>query len=198
MMCQRNGITGFPSYLIKSQNTEIILGGYQNLTTFHKVIERLSDGHIKPKRVGPSLANVMEFVKRYQSVYPVEIEVAFGLDRARTDLMVDELIASGNILPTAIGDGRRLQPTAIAAKATKNSANKKPTTKSETDKVNNKTMEKKELKATAAKAENAATKSASAEKSATKATTEKCTTKGCGTSKEKGASTKKEKQTVKA
>jgi hypothetical protein len=140
----------------------------------------------------------MEFVKRYQSVYPVEIEVAFGLDRARTDLMVDELIASGNILPTAIGDGRRLQPTAIAAKATKNNANKKPTTKSETDKVNNKTMEKKELKATAAKAENAATKSASAEKSATKATTEKCTTKGCGTSKEKGASTKKEKQTVKA
>jgi protein-disulfide isomerase-like protein with CxxC motif len=193
MMCQRNGITGFPSYLIKSQNTEIILGGYQNLTTFHKVIERLSDGHIKPKRMGPSLANVMEFVKRYQSVYPVEIEVAFGLDRARTDLMVDELIASGNILPTAIGDGRRLQPTAIAAKATKNSANKKPTTKSETDKVNNKTMEKKELKATASKAENVAT-----EKATPKATTEKCTTKGCGTSKEKGASTKKEKQTVKA
>lgn len=193
MMCQRNGITGFPSYLIKSQNTEIILGGYQNLTTFHKVIERLSDGHIKPKRVGPSLANVMEFINRYKSVYPVEIEVAFGLDRARTDLMVDELIASGNILPTAIGGGRRLQPTAMASKAAKSIANKKPTTKSETDKVNNKTMEKKELKATASKAENVAT-----EKATPKATTEKCTTKGCGTSKAKGENSKKEKHTVKA
>ena len=197
MMCQRNGITGFPSYLIKSQNTEIILGGYQNLTTFHKVIERLSDGHIKPKRVGPSLANVMEFINRYKSVYPVEIEVAFGLDRARTDLMVDELIASGNILPTAIGEGRRLQPTVMASKAVKSTANKKPTPKSESDKAKNKTMEKKELKATAAKAEHAATKSA-AEKSAPKASAEKCTTKGCGTSKAKGTTAKKEKQTVKA
>lgn len=106
--CRRNGITGFPSYLIKSDQTSIILGGYQNLATFHTVIRRLSDGKIKPRKAGPSPANVMEFIKRYRTVYPVEIETAFGIDRSQTDELIDELIRSGRISAEAIGDGRRL------------------------------------------------------------------------------------------
>lgn len=202
MMCRRNGITGFPSYLIQSQNTNIILGGYQNLTTFHNVIERLSGGSIKPKRVGPSLANVMEFINRYQSVYPVEIETAFGLDKPRTDLMTEELLASGSIIATPVGSGRRLMPSVIASSATNHSTKRKPTTKSEVkNEKNNKTMEKKELKATAkaAKVENTATKSATGKAaSATKPAGEKCTTGGCATSKSKTPTAKKEKQPVKA
>lgn len=108
MKCRRNGITGFPSYLVKEGSTNIILGGYQNLATFQTVISRLSDGKIKPRRVGPSLANVMDFVKRYKSVYPVEIEVAFALDRARTNLMIAQLERERRVESIAIGDGCRL------------------------------------------------------------------------------------------
>ena len=200
MTCRRNGITGFPSYLIKSQDTSIILGGYQNLTTFHNIIKRLSNGSIKPRRVGPSLANVMEFINRYQSVYPVEIEVAFGLDKAHTDLMVEELVASGSLISMPIGEGRKLTPSVISSTANARRTKKKPTTTSEFhNEKNNKTMEKKELKATA-KAENATIKSATASKAATstKASGEKCSSKGCATSKSKATTAKKEKQTVKA
>ena len=108
MRCRRNGITGFPSYLIKNDSTKIILGGYQNLSTLHSVIGRLSDGKIKPRKAGPSQANVVDFMRRYQSVYPVEIEVAFGLDRDRTDLMLDQLIKAGKILSETVGNGQRL------------------------------------------------------------------------------------------
>ena len=97
-----------PSYLVKEGSTNIILGGYQNLATFQTVISRLSDGKIKPRRVGPSLANVMDFVKRYKSVYPVEIEVAFALDRARTNLMIAQLERERRVESVAIGDGCRL------------------------------------------------------------------------------------------
>ena len=200
MTCRRNGITGFPSYLIKSQDTSIILGGYQNLTTFHNIIKRLSNGSIKPRRVGPSLAKVMEFINRYQSVYPVEIEVAFGLDKAHTDLMVEELVASGSLISMPIGEGRKLTPSVISSTANAHRTKKKPTTTSEFhNEKNNKTMEKKELKATA-KAENATIKSATASKAATstKASGEKCSSKGCATSKSKATTAKKEKQTVKA
>ncbi len=106
--CRRNGITGFPSYLIKNGQTSIILGGYQNLATFHTVIRRLSDGRIKPRKASPSPANVADFVRRYTTVYPVEIETVFGIDRSQTDTIVDELIRTKRISAEAIGDGRRL------------------------------------------------------------------------------------------
>lgn len=108
MKCRRNGITGFPSYLIHENNTNIILGGYQNLSTFHTVISRLSGGKIRPRRVGPSLANVMAFVKRYRNVYPVEIECAFSLDKPQTDIMVDELLRDQRLVAQAVGNGRKL------------------------------------------------------------------------------------------
>ncbi len=108
MRCRRNGITGFPSYLIKNGTTKIILGGYQNLSTLHTIIGRLSDGKIKPRKVGPSQANIIDFMRRYQTAYPVEIEVAFGLDRDKTDLMINQLISSEKITATPIGNGQRL------------------------------------------------------------------------------------------
>ena len=108
MKCRRNGITGFPSYLIKNASTKISLGGYQNISTFHTIIGRLSEGKIKPRRLGPSLANVTDFMRRYQTAYPVEIEVTFGLDRDRTDLMIDELIRAGRLTSEQVGNGRRL------------------------------------------------------------------------------------------
>ena len=116
MKCRRNGITGFPSYLIKNASTKISLGGYQNISTFHTIIGRLSEGKIKPRRLGPSLANVTDFMRRYQTAYPVEIEVTFGLDRDRTDLMIDELIRAGRLTSEQVGNGRRLA-IANAAKA---------------------------------------------------------------------------------
>lgn len=108
MRCRRNGITGFPSYLIKNDSTKIILGGYQNLSTLHTIIGRLSDGKIKPRKLGPSQTNIIDFMRRYQSVYPVEIEVAFGLDRNRTDLILDQLIKAGKIISANVGNGQRL------------------------------------------------------------------------------------------
>jgi protein-disulfide isomerase-like protein with CxxC motif len=116
MKCRRNGITGFPSYLIKNASTKISLGGYQNISTFHTIIGRLSEGKIKPRRLGPSLANVTDFMRRYQTAYPVEIEVTFGLDRDHTDLMIDELIRGGRLTSEQVGNGRRLA-IANAAKA---------------------------------------------------------------------------------
>lgn len=113
--CRSNGITGFPSYLIKSEQTSIVLGGFQNLATFHTIIRRLSDGKIKPRKLTPSKASVTEFIKRYGIVYPVEIETAFGLDRAQTDAIVDELLSDKRISAHAVGEGRRLTDNSAAA-----------------------------------------------------------------------------------
>ena len=127
MKCRRNGVTGFPSYLIKTASTKIMLGGYQNLSTFHTIIGRLSEGKIRPRRLGPSLANLIDFMRRYQRAYPVEIETTFGLDRDRTDLMIEELIHAGKLTAESVGNGRRLSIT-DAAKAPRLTRRAKHTT----------------------------------------------------------------------
>ena len=114
MRCRRNGITGFPSYLIKNGSTKIILGGYQNLSTMHSVIGRLSEGKIKPRKIGPSQANLIDFMRCYETVYPAEIEVAFGIDRDKTDLMIEQLIKTQKVISTPAGNGRRLMITPAA------------------------------------------------------------------------------------
>ena len=114
MRCRRNGITGFPSYLIKNGSTKIILGGYQNLSTMHSVIGRLSEGKIKPRKIGPSQANLIDFMRCYETVYPAEIEVVFGIDRDKTDLMIEQLIKTHKVISTPAGNGRRLTITPSA------------------------------------------------------------------------------------
>jgi protein-disulfide isomerase-like protein with CxxC motif len=109
MLCQRNGISGFPSYIVIANSTKVILSGYQTLATLHNVIARLTCGTIKPRRIGPSLRNVAAFIKHYGSVFPVEIEVAFSLDRAKTDLMIDTLLKEGKIDAEEVGTGTRLR-----------------------------------------------------------------------------------------
>lgn len=133
MKCRRNGITGFPSYLIKNGSTKIILGGYQNLSTLHTVIGRLSDGKIKPRKVGPSQANVVDFMQQCSSTYPVEIEVAFGLDRNKTDLIISQLARSGRITSTPVGNGERLM---VAAKAKSPSAHRQKARKTTSAQAN--------------------------------------------------------------
>lgn len=105
MMCKRNGVTGFPSYIIKNDTTKVFLRGYQNLSTMQTLISRLSEDRIKPRRVGPSVANVMDFIKLYERVFPVEIETTFKLDKDKTDLIISELRRIHKISCTEVGNG---------------------------------------------------------------------------------------------
>lgn len=108
MKCRRNGITGFPSYLVHADNTNIILGGYQNLATFHTVIARLSKGKLKPRKPGASIANVLGFVKRYKTTYPIEIETAFSLNRTETDAIIEQLLKQKRLKTQTIGDSVKI------------------------------------------------------------------------------------------
>lgn len=110
MMCRRNGITGFPSYLIKRADTYITLCGYQKLSSLQSAISRLSRDKIRPRRIGPSLANMMDFIKRYKRVYPKEIEVCFSLDENQTSLMLNTLSQSRRIHTTPVGNSSCISP----------------------------------------------------------------------------------------
>jgi hypothetical protein len=110
MKCKRNGVTGFPSYIIRNDDTKIFLRGYQNFSTMQALISRLSADKVKPRRIGPSKTNVIDFIKHYGRVFPVEIEVAFNLDKDKTDLIINELAHNRKIKYEEIGNGHIISP----------------------------------------------------------------------------------------
>lgn len=110
MKCKRNGVTGFPSYIIRNDDTKIFLRGYQNFSTMQALISRLSADKVKPRRIGPSKTNVIDFIKHYGHVFPVEIEVAFNLDKDKTDLIINELAHNRKIKYEEIGNGHIISP----------------------------------------------------------------------------------------
>ena len=124
MKCRRNGITGFPSYILKRADTYITLGGYQKLSTLHSAIARLSKEKCRPRRIGPSLANLSDFIKRYKSVYPKEIEVAFGIDSNRASLMINQLLQSRKIHAVPVGNSLSISIMQPKQSLPSNAANK--------------------------------------------------------------------------
>lgn len=106
MKCKRYGVTGFPSYIVRNDDTKIFLRGYQNLSTMQTLIARLSENRIKPRRIGPSIANVTEFIKLFEHVFPAEIEVAFKLDKEKTDMIINDMQQSHRIRCREVGNGR--------------------------------------------------------------------------------------------
>lgn len=109
IMCQRNRITGFPSYMITKENTTIILSGYQDFNTISNIVTRLTKGKIKPRRLGPSLRNVTAFIKHFSTVFPAEIEVTFALDKDKTDLIISTLLKEGKVESEELDNGIRLK-----------------------------------------------------------------------------------------
>ena len=72
-------------------------------------------------------------MQQCSSTYPVEIEVAFGLDRNKTDLIISQLARSGRITSTPVGNGERLM---VAAKAKSPSAHRQKARKTTSAQAN--------------------------------------------------------------
>lgn len=110
MKCKRNGITGFPSYIIRNDETKVFLRGYQNFSTMQAIISKLSCEKIKARRVGASMANVLDFIRHYERVFPIEIEIAFNIDSEQATQIICNLEQNHKISREKIEGGYIITP----------------------------------------------------------------------------------------
>ena len=97
-----------PTFLLEYNRQEQLLQGYTTCETLEHNISQLTYGKIKPitkendnhDRLKPTNANILSFVSRYSSVYPVEIATAFALERRSGHTALN--IESYNLLPDII------------------------------------------------------------------------------------------------
>ncbi len=104
-MVSHYGITGFPSFLIRYGNKELLLRGYQKYSAFKSVIKMFAGGHIKEIGVGKTPEDVLDFIAYYGRVTPKEIEETFDFHKDVAHAIVETLRKDGYVKVTPVGNG---------------------------------------------------------------------------------------------
>jgi putative protein-disulfide isomerase len=101
---------GFPTFLLKYGEKSTLLRGYQNYNNFKAVINQLTNGEVKEVKVLPTEENVYEFIKKYNSLAPVEIKMAFDLSEAEFEKIQNSLLEKQLIINKKAGNGFFISP----------------------------------------------------------------------------------------
>ncbi len=99
------GVRGFPSFLVRYGEKEILLRGYQTYPTIKAVIDSLSNNQIIEKPVNKSSETIFEFISKYKSVAPIEIKTAFNLKKEDYDSIINNLLKDNQIKEEKVGNG---------------------------------------------------------------------------------------------
>lgn len=108
IICRHYAIQSTPTFLLEYDKQELLLQGFTTCETLEHNISQLTYGKIKPMtkeknvtdRLKATNENVLSFISRYSSVYPVEIATAFALERRSGHTALN--IESYNLLPDII------------------------------------------------------------------------------------------------
>lgn len=101
---------GYPTFLVRFGEKETLLRGYKRYEEFKAVIDYLSNGTINERLVPTSEEAIMQFIRTYGSVAPIEINMAFDLTDAELKLTVDSLLKQKLITRRAAGNGYFISP----------------------------------------------------------------------------------------
>lgn len=83
------GVETTPTFLLEFRGKEILIQGFNTLVTIEENITRLTSGNILPaagykdkeQYLEPTPSNVLQYLSRYGTAFPVDIATAFGLER---------------------------------------------------------------------------------------------------------------------
>jgi putative protein-disulfide isomerase len=109
------GARGFPSFLLKYGEKEMVIRGYKRYEEFKALIEHLSGGEIHERPVPANEETIMAFITRYGSVAPIEIQMTFDLTNDERKNAIDSLLNKQMIRKREAGNGYFILPKASAA-----------------------------------------------------------------------------------
>jgi predicted DsbA family dithiol-disulfide isomerase len=98
-------VQGFPTFLIRYGEKEVVLRGWQDFDAFKSVITSLSGGSISDTVLEKSEDKVLKFIKKYAKVAPVEIKEAFEYSSKELSNVLEGLKEKNLINLTEAGNG---------------------------------------------------------------------------------------------
>lgn len=104
-------VRAFPSFQLSYKHENIILHGYQSYNTFTKLINNITDGAVEERNIEKSEEAIHNFIKRFESVAPVEIKNTFDLTDKELKSFVDPLINRNDVRKVWAGNGYLIRST---------------------------------------------------------------------------------------
>jgi predicted DsbA family dithiol-disulfide isomerase len=109
------GARGFPSFLLKYGEKEMVIRGYKRYEDFKALIGHLTGGEIQERLVSANEESIMEFINKYGSVAPIEIQMTFDLTNDELEIVVNSLLTKKLIQKREAGNGYFISPKGNAA-----------------------------------------------------------------------------------
>ena len=109
------GARGFPSFLLKYGEKEMVIRGYKRYEEFKALIGHLSGGEIQERPVSTDEGSIMAFIIRYGSVAPIEVQMTFDLSDDELKTVTDTLLGKHLIQKREAGNGYFISPKVSAA-----------------------------------------------------------------------------------
>ncbi len=109
------GARGFPSFLLKYGEKEMLIRGYKRYEEFKALIGHLSGGEIQERPVSVDEGSIMAFITRYGSVAVIEIQMTFDLGDDELKTVIDSLLGKQLIQKREAGNGYFISAKASAA-----------------------------------------------------------------------------------
>jgi predicted DsbA family dithiol-disulfide isomerase len=109
------GARGFPSFLLKYGEKEMVIRGYKRYEEFKALIGHFSGGEIQERPVSTDEWSILAFITRYGSVAPIEIQMTFDLSDDELKAVLDSLLNKQLIRKREAGNGYFISPKLSAA-----------------------------------------------------------------------------------
>jgi predicted DsbA family dithiol-disulfide isomerase len=109
------GARGFPTFLLKYGEKEMVIRGYKRYEDFKALIGHLTGGEIQERQVPADEDSIMTFITKYGSVAPVEIQMTFDLTDKELQTIVKSLLTRQLIQKREAGNGYFISPKVSSA-----------------------------------------------------------------------------------
>jgi len=103
--CQNKGVRGFPTYLIRNGDNEVLLRGYNSFQTFNKWLQELSNDPLERKTLIGGSSQIFDFISRYEKSAAIEVATVFDLDLQQAVKLLNGMVTEGLILGKKAGNG---------------------------------------------------------------------------------------------
>lgn len=77
-------VTLLPTFIVRYKGKEMVMVNHQSIEDFEKAIQKLCNNEITPRVPTASSETILQFIKSYGRVVPLEIMMAFDLSEAET------------------------------------------------------------------------------------------------------------------
>lgn len=102
---RRYGARGFPTFVFRYGEREVLLRGSQSFAAMQAVIDTLSGGALRGQAPQKSADSLLSFIRIFGNAAPVELSTVFGLSPGEIESMLSGLAETGQIHHLEKGNG---------------------------------------------------------------------------------------------